>query len=530
MLFKCLSLIIEADAQILLKPKVFACVEANFLHQTISVREASVDLVGRFITLRPELTNKYYKLLADRILDVGVSVRKRVIKIFRDVCLAQPDFEHLVDTCVRMLRRLLHDEDAIKKLVVDTFYTIWFAPLASSPSSSSSTTTTTAANSTTTTAGDKQDDAVLRRVLSIVDVVGELNAIAGSASADIFEQLFNYLLNVNTNATSNAGAALSANFDLGSTTAASATGGASAASAIAGGGGEALLPAKEELGAAELELAQQKSKEVVRSCKQIVDCLVQNVLNTEANTNATSLSNGVAYKRLVASFATLHLMSRVKPDHLIRHAETMLPYLNIKSTSAADNQIINSAAHIIACVVPLLHSPSNSFLVTLEESLCKLIFQGGMLVVSSCISCLGTVVNKLTGNYKLAADCLAKFYNNGVCVRRRFGETAMVITSVEQQQQLGQLKPMLFRVLFTLGLLAKHFDVDSAEMSSLCACTKQDLFDMFMYFVRSREPDVQQKALAGLGAFLTRYSEFMMRDEVKTLYLGYIDQQKVSFC
>lgn len=49
---KCLSLIIEADPQILLKQKVFSCVQANFMHQTISVREASVDLIGRFITLK----------------------------------------------------------------------------------------------------------------------------------------------------------------------------------------------------------------------------------------------------------------------------------------------------------------------------------------------------------------------------------------------------------------------------------------------------------------------------------------------
>jgi cohesin loading factor subunit SCC2 len=118
---KCLSLIIEADPQILLKQKVYACVEANFLHQTISVREASVDLIGRFITLKPELTNHYYKLLSDRILDVGVSVRKRVIKIFRDICINQPEFEFLSEACVRILRRII-DEDNIKKLVIETFY------------------------------------------------------------------------------------------------------------------------------------------------------------------------------------------------------------------------------------------------------------------------------------------------------------------------------------------------------------------------------------------------------------------------
>lgn len=118
---KCLSLIIEVDPQILLKPKVYACVEANFLHTTISVREASVDLIGKFISHRPELTNHYYKLLSDRILDVGVSVRKRVIKIFRDICLNQPEFESLAEVCVKILRRIV-DEDNIKKLVIETFY------------------------------------------------------------------------------------------------------------------------------------------------------------------------------------------------------------------------------------------------------------------------------------------------------------------------------------------------------------------------------------------------------------------------
>jgi cohesin loading factor subunit SCC2 len=146
---KCLSLIIEADPRILLKEKVFACVKSNFLHQTISVREASVDLIGRFITLKPELTNFYFQLLSERILDVGVSVRKRTIKIFRDICINQPDFEHMSEICVKILRRI-NDEDGIKKLVIDMFYSIWFSPISSS-----------------------NKDQLKRRVLSIVDVVSE---------------------------------------------------------------------------------------------------------------------------------------------------------------------------------------------------------------------------------------------------------------------------------------------------------------------------------------------------------------------
>ncbi len=178
---KCLSLIIEADPQILLKQKVFSCVEANFLHQTISVREASVDLIGRFITLKPELTNHYYKLLSERILDVGVSVRKRVIKIFRDICISQPDFAHLSEISVKILRRI-SDEEAIKKLVIDTFYNLWFAPIGHS----------------------NHREQMLKRVLHMVDVVSEFNLIATNAqSQEIFETLFNSLIKPPTDSLGN---------------------------------------------------------------------------------------------------------------------------------------------------------------------------------------------------------------------------------------------------------------------------------------------------------------------------------------
>jgi cohesin loading factor subunit SCC2 len=279
-------------------------------------------------------------------------------------------------------------------------------------------------------------------------------------------------------------------------------------------GSATLGAAAGSMSASEIELQQQKSREVIKSCKQIVDCLIENVLNTEANTSTPQ-----AYKRLVASFSTLYLLSKIKPENFINHAETILPYLNIKSTNQNDNQIINSAAKILECVTPLLHSPSNSFLISLEESLCKLIFQGGMMIVSSCISCLGTVVNRLTKNYKLAADCFTKFYNSACYLKK----TVNISKACEPH-----VKPMVFRMLFTLGLLSKHFDVESSELSEYKICMRQDLFGMFIYFIRSCDVDVQHKALIGLGSFLTRYSEYMMKDEVRNLYLNSIKSNTVS--
>ena len=46
-----------------------------------------------------------------------MSVRKRVIKILKDICVLQPDFPFISDICVRMIRRI-GDEDGIKVWLV----------------------------------------------------------------------------------------------------------------------------------------------------------------------------------------------------------------------------------------------------------------------------------------------------------------------------------------------------------------------------------------------------------------------------
>ena len=83
-------------------------------------------------------------------------------------------------------------------------------------------------------------------------------------------------------------------------------------------------------------------------------------------------------------------------------------------------------------------------------------------------------------------------------------------------------KAKLYRLLFTLGLLSKHFDVESAEFVEYKMCTRQQIFELFLYFIRQFDIEIQQRALVGLGSFLSRHSEFMMKAEVKALYLNYM--------
>jgi cohesin loading factor subunit SCC2 len=50
-----------------------------------------------------------------------------VVKIFRDICVSQPNFVRIPDICSRLLRRV-NDEESVRKIVLETFQQIWFTP------------------------------------------------------------------------------------------------------------------------------------------------------------------------------------------------------------------------------------------------------------------------------------------------------------------------------------------------------------------------------------------------------------------
>ena len=94
-----------------------ASVHGRLLDPSTNVREAAVDLIGNFMLKCPELINQYYSMIIDRILDTGVSVRKRVIKILKDICVEHPDFDKIPEICAKMIRRV-DDELGIKVCAV----------------------------------------------------------------------------------------------------------------------------------------------------------------------------------------------------------------------------------------------------------------------------------------------------------------------------------------------------------------------------------------------------------------------------
>ncbi|KAI5058048.1 hypothetical protein GOP47_0026218 [Adiantum capillus-veneris] len=123
---RAVSAIVEVDPGVLGDERVQRAVEGRFLDSAISVREAAMELVGRHITSHPDVAVKYFEKIAERIMDTGVSVRKRVIKIIRDLCILKCDFGKMTDACVRIVSRINDEETSIQDLVCRTFFELWF--------------------------------------------------------------------------------------------------------------------------------------------------------------------------------------------------------------------------------------------------------------------------------------------------------------------------------------------------------------------------------------------------------------------
>ncbi|XP_050226954.1 sister chromatid cohesion protein SCC2 isoform X2 [Mercurialis annua] len=123
---RAVSIIVETDPEVLRDKRVQLAVEGRFCDSAISVREAALELVGRHIASHPDVGLQYFEKVAERMKDTGVSVRKRAIKIIRDMCTSNANFAQFTTACIEIISRITDDESSIQDIVCKTFYEFWF--------------------------------------------------------------------------------------------------------------------------------------------------------------------------------------------------------------------------------------------------------------------------------------------------------------------------------------------------------------------------------------------------------------------
>ena len=90
------------------------------------VRDVAIDLIGKYVAANPELGAQYYGVLKARLTDTGTSVRKRVLRILRDLYLKTSDVNLKTDIVANFLRSLEDEEETVQELVYKLFEDVWF--------------------------------------------------------------------------------------------------------------------------------------------------------------------------------------------------------------------------------------------------------------------------------------------------------------------------------------------------------------------------------------------------------------------
>jgi hypothetical protein len=106
---------------------VIKAVSQRLSDDQTSVREAALSLVGSYVSKSPEVASSFESALLLRLSDVGVSVRKRCVKILHDLLAAEPRFRGRSRAFCALLGRVAdpREEDAVRDLIHDLFLKLW---------------------------------------------------------------------------------------------------------------------------------------------------------------------------------------------------------------------------------------------------------------------------------------------------------------------------------------------------------------------------------------------------------------------
>lgn len=108
---------LEQDFGIL--PSPYAKLPSTSLESTFCTGELIKIQVP--YSLRPEFAEQYYDMISERILDVGLSVRKRVITISNKICTQQPNHPIVTKILLALISRINDEEQSIRDMVLKTF-------------------------------------------------------------------------------------------------------------------------------------------------------------------------------------------------------------------------------------------------------------------------------------------------------------------------------------------------------------------------------------------------------------------------
>ncbi|KAK6129314.1 hypothetical protein DH2020_037023 [Rehmannia glutinosa] len=451
---RAVSIIVEADPEVLGDKLVQTAVEGRFCDTAISVREAALELVGRHIASHPDVGLKYFEKVAERIKDTGVSVRKRAIKIIKEMCTSSADFSQYTTACVEIISRINDEESSIQvclllvqclfglpvgcswsgteDLVCKTFYEFWFEE----PSGS---------QSHHFRDGSCVPLEVAKKTEQVVEMLRKMPShqplavvIKRNLALDFFSQ-----------------------------------------SSKAAGIQPVLLAS------------------VRRRCELMCKCLLEKVLQVSETNSEEGEGRMLPYVLLLHAFCIVDPTLCAPASDPSQFVITLQPYLKSQSDNRVAAQLLESILFVIDSVLPLLRKLPQNIVEELEQDLKQMIVRHSFLtVVHACIKCLCSA-GRVTGKGAIVVEYLIQlFYKR------------LDALGFDNKQQVG-------RSLFCLGLLIRYgsslLDASASNTRNIDVASSIHLFRKYL---QAEDFIIKVRALQALGYVLIARPEYMLQKDV----------------
>ncbi|KAI5476699.1 cohesin loading factor subunit SCC2 [Pseudohyphozyma bogoriensis] len=121
-----ISLVVAHDPELFLQADVREAIHHRVKDASPAVRDSALELVGKYVVTRPDLAAEYLPQIADRIVDTGLSVRRRVVKLLKALYGVVERDDLKVDICRRLVWRAYDEDEGIKDLAIDAIEELWF--------------------------------------------------------------------------------------------------------------------------------------------------------------------------------------------------------------------------------------------------------------------------------------------------------------------------------------------------------------------------------------------------------------------
>ncbi|KAF9428184.1 Sister chromatid cohesion protein 2 [Podila epigama] len=188
---KALSLIVTGDYEVLAQQNVRKTISTQLNDPSSAVRDAAIELVGKYMLQDVKILRAYYELVSDRISDKGLNVRKRVIRLLKEIFTQAESVSVRNDVSRKLLLRVGDDETTVRELAIKAVSDIWFSQFlqATLPSSGARGEQTAYSSVSTPVATSSQKREVLKHARKLVEMSGQLSNSQAEAFGSVIECL-----------------------------------------------------------------------------------------------------------------------------------------------------------------------------------------------------------------------------------------------------------------------------------------------------------------------------------------------------